>query len=101
MGPCTSTNSTRKDRRISENTIDPNQKRVSTKVVNPHSIIKFMDNQRVLKQINDIKGDMIVIEGCNNSNIIIMDYSATVIIEKCNNTNFFIAPSKSRLVYIY
>lgn len=65
------------------------------KRINPHSIIKFQQSSVVVKHINEINGDAIQIEGCKDSTIIIMDYSAQVIIEQCDNCNIFIAPCKS------
>jgi hypothetical protein len=62
---------------------------------NPHSIISGQVNKTIVKQINDIKGDMVQIDNCSYSSIIIMDYSAQVIIEKCNNCVIFIAPCTS------
>lgn len=100
MGICNSTTNKNHQNRYSTShstrePVDHAAAKTFKKTVNPNSIIKFQKNQTIIKHINDINGDMIQIEGCDDCTIIIMDYSAHVIIEKCNNCIIFIAPCKS------
>jgi hypothetical protein len=67
------------------------------KPLNPHSIIKNIKSQTIIKAINDLNGDALQLENCVDSTIIIMDMSAQVIIEKCTNCRIFIAPCKGSI----
>lgn len=93
MGVCQSDKKIRNS--SSRPSINPKIDSSSKKMPNPHSIIKNQNSQKITKQINDLKGDMVCIDNCNDSKIFIMDYTSQVIIEQCNNCIFFIAPCKT------
>ena len=65
---------------------------VKEKRVNPHSTISGEKNTIVIKHIGEIHGDMVKIDTCVNSTIIILDISSQVIITECRNCNIFVAP---------
>jgi hypothetical protein len=71
---------------------------VKEKPVNPHSIISGQKNATIIKSISEINGDMVKIDTCINSTIIIMDHSAQVIINDCKNCSIFIAPSRGSVM---
>ena len=61
--------------------------------------INNLEKSYIVKKINEIGGEQILIENCINSTFIILDYSSQVVIEKCKNCNFFIAPCKTMVNY--
>ena len=57
--------------------------------------INNLEKSYIVKKINEIGGEQIIIENCNTTTFVILDFSSQVIIEKCKNCNFLIAPCKT------
>lgn len=70
--------------------------KMKERLPNSKNYIKDLKNQTLIKKINEVDGDQMIIESCSNSTIIVLDYSSQVTIEKCLNCNIFIGPCKSR-----
>lgn len=94
MGICQTTKNKNQDTTLTPNSIG--SKTLEKKTINPKCIIKDKNNETIIRTINDIKGDAIIIDNCNDCTIIILDVSAQVIIEKCYNSSIFIGPCNSR-----
>jgi len=52
-------------------------------------------NETLVKPPGSINGEQFVIDTCQNCNIYICDYSATVLIDDCENCKFYIGPCVS------
>jgi hypothetical protein len=61
--------------------------------------INNLEKSYIVKKINEIAGEQIIIENCNTTTFVILDFSSQVIIEKCKNCNFLIAPCKTLVLY--
>ena len=100
MGPCNSSKAKR-DMKTSP-TVDQRDMTYTLtrleKTFNPHSVISGLSGQVVIKHINDVNGDMVKIDNCKDSTVIIMDTSAQVIVFNCVNCNIFIAPCKGAVL---
>ena len=66
------------------------------KIENSKNHIKNFKEETLVKKINEVDGEQIIIENCSNCTIIVLDYSSQVTIEKCKDCNIFIGPCKSR-----
>jgi len=64
---------------------------------NSKNYIQNLTNETLIKKINEVEGEQIIIENCVNCNIIVLDYSAQVTIEKCKDCNIFLGPCKSNV----
>lgn len=100
MGPCNSVKSKRNMR--TSPTVEQRDSTYSysrsEKTLNPHLIISNLKDQVVIKHINDINGDVVKIDNCVDSTMIIMDTSMQVIVYRCQNCNIYIAPCKGCVI---
>ncbi|KAK7098375.1 protein XRP2-like [Littorina saxatilis] len=60
-------------------------------------IIQDLKGETVGRMPGSVNGQQLVIQNCQDCNIYIFDYSATITIDDCTNCNFFIGPVKQSL----
>lgn len=70
--------------------------RMKDKSPNSKNYIKNLKNETIIKKINEVGDDQLIIENCVNCTIIVLDYSFQVTIDKCKDCIIFIGPCKSK-----
>jgi hypothetical protein len=70
--------------------------KIKEKYKDSDNYIKNLNHETKIMKIGDVRGSQLILESCNESTIIVLDYSAQVTIEKCKNCNIFIGPCKSK-----
>lgn len=60
-------------------------------------MIQDVKGETVGRMPGTVQGQQLLIQNCQDANIYIFDYSATITIDDCTNCNFFIGPVKQSL----
>lgn len=58
-------------------------------------MVQGKNGETIYKKPGSIGGEQFMIDSCQDSNIYVMDNTATVTVDKCTNCNIFLAPIKS------
>ena len=115
MGSCNSQKSSNKGNNTARNANENNLDRVGAqnapnlsgsvvlasnqakdRIRNSINYISNLTNQTIIKKINEVDGEMIIIENCKNCTIIVLDFSSQVAIGNCKDCNIFLGPCKSK-----